>query len=552
MKTFKINSISKDDTLIIKAIGIILIVFHNYFRWIQPITGENEFGISSTYALKSFQIIINNPLEFINVFFNFLGHYGVQIFIFISAYGLTKAYLNSSITWKIFVNKRFVKLYPSLLIATFAMIIFNVAAHGNLPSKNLLIEIGSQLSLLSTFLPGKALSAVGPWWFYSMIFQFYLIFPLLLKVFRRYNVKGLIVISFLSYALLIFLNPLLLNVKLNILNTAIGHLPEFCFGIWLGAKKDFKINIGVYILALLVFAFGNLYKPIWYFSHLATMIILLPILQYLVVKIRQNNFINNIVMFIGLVSVYLFAVHGFIRWEFVGLANFLNYPIAEFLVAIMFFLFSTGIAWVFYTSEKQMRYWVGKSGDNKKQSFKTVLLFVLMAGLVLSVKSCESINYAKQKDKKEVAGQKYIIDFEKNEELELDIIDTVAFSGKKSCLISPEKEYGPEYRFLIKDIDVYKLKEIKVSCAILNNISSYRDVHVVFELRKNSNSTPLSWENQYFKKDTLNNSWIENIMSFKIDGSNARPDSYAKFYVWNNSEESIIIDDFSVEIIYIE
>jgi peptidoglycan/LPS O-acetylase OafA/YrhL len=552
MKAFKINTITKNDTLLLKAIGIILIVFHNYFRWIKPITGENEFGMSPGYLLKSFRILSFNPMEIINVFFNFFGHYGVQIFIFISAYGLTKAYANKSFTWKGFVVKRFYKLYPSLLIATFAMIVFNIAAHGNLPSKNLLIELGSQLSLLSTLIPGKALSAVGPWWFYSMIFQFYLLFPLLLWVNNRFRAKGLILIAILSYVLLIIFNPVLLKFKLNILNTAIGHLPEFCFGIWLAGKKDFKVHFAVYLVALSVFILGNYFKPVWYFSHLAAMIVLLPILQFVISKIKQNDFISKIILFVGVTSVYLFAVHGFLRWEFVGLANFLNYPLTEFLVAILFFLFSLGFAHLLNLLEKQMRTWVRSNEGRKNQSYRVLFLFVLMAGLVLSVKSCESINYAKKKKLKEVVGNKHLIDFEKNEDMNLVIVDTVAFSGKKSCLITPKKEFGPEYRFLIKDVKIEKIKEIKVGCFIYNNLSSYKDIHVVFDIRKNSGGASVNWTNQHFTNETNNDLWIGNKMSFEIDGGDARPDSYAKIYVWNNSEESIIIDDFSVEIVYYE
>ena len=269
MKAIKIKSITKDDTLIYKAIGIILIALHNYYRWVEPITGENEFYSSSSFINNSFQTISGNFLEFINVFFNFLGHYGVQIFIFISAYGLTKGYLNSSVKWGAFVRKRFVKLYPTLLLAAFAMILFNATAHGNMPNKKTLVDIGIQLSLLSTIIPNKALVAVGPWWFYSMIFQFYLIFPLLLKVFRKYKSTGLLLIAMVGYLMVIFLNPVLLNNKINILQTVFGHLPEFCLGIWFASKKEIKINIWIYIFAILIFSLGNYFKIAWYFSHLA-------------------------------------------------------------------------------------------------------------------------------------------------------------------------------------------------------------------------------------------------------------------------------------------
>ncbi|MCK5168857.1 MAG: acyltransferase, partial [Bacteroidales bacterium] len=364
-----------------------------------------------------------------------------------------------------------------------------------MPNKKTLVDIGIQLSLLSTIIPNKALVAVGPWWFYSMIFQFYLIFPVLLRIFEKYKGRGLLIISIAAYVLLIFVNPLLLNLKLNLLHTVFGHLPEFCLGIWIAGKKEFKINIWIYILVIFLFMLGNYYKVAWYFSHLTAMIILLPILQYFVKKIKNNDFINKIFLFIGLISVYLFAVHGFLRWEFVGLANYLNHPVAELITGIMFLIFSIGFAYLLFSTENQMRKWIGLSDNSKHRKYKIIMLIVLLAGLVLSVKACQGINYEKRKNKKETVKQKIVYDFEKKMKSSCTIIDTVAFSGNKSCLISAEKEYGPEYRFFIKDVDVYKVKEIKVSTVIYANIPDPTQVHVVFELRKSSNNSLLNWEN---------------------------------------------------------
>jgi peptidoglycan/LPS O-acetylase OafA/YrhL len=553
MKSFKIKLITKEDTLIFKAIGIILIALHNYFRWVKPITGENEFGMSGGYAINSYQTLLNNPLEVINVFFNFLGHYGVQIFIFISAYGLTKVYLSKSIEWRLFVRKRFLKLYPTILLATFAMIIFNVAGHGNLPNKKLLIDFAAQLSLLSTFIPGKALVGVGPWWFYSMIFQFYLIFPGLLWIYKKYKGQGLIILSIVFYMLLIFVNPMLRPLKLNLLNTAFGHIPEFCFGIWVASRKEFKINILVYILAFIVFILGNYFRPVWHFSHLAAIVVILPLVQYLITKIKLNDFINKIVSFIGLVSVYIFAVHGFLRWDFVGLANFLNYPIAEFLVGIMFLIFSIGMAWLLFNVENQIRLWIKVPDDIKNRNFRFILLFILMAGLVISVKSCESINYAKKKKQgaelKEVVEKKQVIDFEEKINEKYTVIDSLAFNGNKSCLITSKKEYGPVIRVDLKEWDIEKLKTIKVSCALFQSNNSTDKIHIVLEYKNLKSKVRLGWYNKTFEGVDYKDHWCIKEFDFGIDQASILKDSFVVVYIWNNSNDYIIIDDFSVEII---
>lgn len=551
MKAFKIKTISKNDTLLLKAIGIFLIAFHNYYRWVKPISGENEFGMSAGYIQNSFSIIQNNPLEFINVFFNFFGHYGVQIFIFLSAYGLTKVYLNKQESWMQIVVKRFVKLYPSLLLAAFTLVLFGVSAHGNLPSKKMLFSIIAQLSLFSTLIPGKALSAVGPWWFYSMIFQFYLLFPVLLSLFKRLKINALFVISVLSYALLIFVNPLLRTFDLNILHTVFGHLPEFCLGIWIASKKEFKINWLIYVLAIAIFVLSNFFLQAWYFSHLSIIVILLPILQWITVKIKSKDFINKILTFIGLVSVYIFAIHGFLRWEFVGLANFLNHPIAEFLVGLLFILFVVGIAWMLFLVESQIRKWIFNEEAQRYRYLRLIFLLGLVTSLLFLVKMFEHFKYENEQsvgaETSLIWSKKY--DFENRNNKEYLVVDSVSYSGLKSCVITSEQEYGPVIKIDLEEFDIKKLKAIKVSCALYKSGNSEDKVHIVLEHRKTKRKARLGWYNRTFDGAQYENHWCAKEFVFEIDNAIIPKNSFYKIYLWNNSNSLVIIDDFTVDVI---
>ncbi len=38
-----IKTLDKQDTFLIKGIAILSILLHNFFHWIAPFTGENEF-----------------------------------------------------------------------------------------------------------------------------------------------------------------------------------------------------------------------------------------------------------------------------------------------------------------------------------------------------------------------------------------------------------------------------------------------------------------------------------------------------------------------------
>ena len=83
-----IKRYSKQDTSILKGFAIICICLHNFFHYLPPSPGENEFYFSLNHINNFFSQISETPAEFVNLIFSYLGHYGVQIFIFISGYGL--------------------------------------------------------------------------------------------------------------------------------------------------------------------------------------------------------------------------------------------------------------------------------------------------------------------------------------------------------------------------------------------------------------------------------------------------------------------------------
>ena len=86
------KELSKDDSLILKGLAILAIMLHNLFRWIEPSTGENEFSFSHDFVYRFGELLASQPQEFINIIFSYLGHFGVQAFILLSGYGLTKKY----------------------------------------------------------------------------------------------------------------------------------------------------------------------------------------------------------------------------------------------------------------------------------------------------------------------------------------------------------------------------------------------------------------------------------------------------------------------------
>jgi peptidoglycan/LPS O-acetylase OafA/YrhL len=129
--SFTVHPFTREGTNFLKGIAIILIALHNYYRWVSPITGENEFDFSSMALTRSYVFLRSSPLEFFNVFFNFLGHYGVQAFILISAYGLTLSWERSRPAYHRYLLHRIDKLYPPLWFGGLVFILFQILQGGS-------------------------------------------------------------------------------------------------------------------------------------------------------------------------------------------------------------------------------------------------------------------------------------------------------------------------------------------------------------------------------------------------------------------------------------
>lgn len=341
-----IRNYSQQDTSIVKGFAILCICLHNFFHWIAPYTGENELYFSEEYVINFFDRIAESPAEFINIIFTFLGHYGVQIFIFISGLGLTLSMLKKSKTWLSFIVDRLKKLYPLIITALIFYILFTITMDSKLPNENQFKELGYKLLFIHTLLPYQGLTLNGPWWFFGLIFQLYLIFPFLFHIIKRYNTKGFIAICIFSYTWTFISQYLFQDIfEVYYLQNFPGHLPEFCIGIWLALNSDKKINNIFFFLALILFCLSNYYKIFFPFSFLSVTVISIFAYQFFKNIPIQKTLLKKFLIYFGSISMTLFAVHGFLRYPFVQLSNnILNTPLGHICSATLFMTFAIIIA----------------------------------------------------------------------------------------------------------------------------------------------------------------------------------------------------------------
>lgn len=345
--------INKEQTEVIKGIGILFIMFHNLFHWIEPITEQNEFIFNSQNVQDLIYSVTNYPLEIINILFSYFGHYGVQLFIFISGYGLTLSYLAKPQDYSYFIKNRVSKIYPPLLIVLVALLLYKVVSGGL--DVEWLTSALIKIFMLHTLIPGEALSISGPWWFYGLIVQLYILLIPILYVIKRWSWKGFFAILAISYLLIFSLYSPLMTYDLYIMGNAPGHIPEFALGVLMALKPSFVIKKQYIPVLLLLFILGNFYFALFPFTFIiAAYLFIVTVLGLF----QKKSVLTKYLIFYGKISMYLFAIHGLCRGPFAKIALEAGTPIMTIAMGVLFVASVTLAAFIFRESYMFTKKWL--------------------------------------------------------------------------------------------------------------------------------------------------------------------------------------------------
>lgn len=314
---------TKTDTLFFKGIGILMIVLHNYLHRIPGYGLENESQFSTANSIDFLNLLTSfSIVDFFGAIFGFLGHYGVQIFIVFSAYGLSVQYSKyKERPWR-FVLLRLKKVYFLLFFAIAVCLVINYFTGRGVS----LFEIGKRTVLLSTTLSSFSHDFMysmfsGPFWFFALIIQVYILFPLLYKLttsFSRNNVWIVFALSFLVFYIVFFTledyeyTLVKWPVKFSTLGNILGHLPEVVLGITMAHFKFTSFSKSNLLLALGVFIGSQLHVTLFPLSFLAISILLIQGVSYLN-RISPTKF-KNVILYVGQISMILFIVNGPLRF----------------------------------------------------------------------------------------------------------------------------------------------------------------------------------------------------------------------------------------------
>ncbi|MCX7096732.1 MAG: acyltransferase family protein [Methylococcales bacterium] len=348
---------SSTQTTLLKGVGILLIVLHNYYHNLTPLIGENEFAYSQKTFWTFYQTLKISPENFLRAVFSYFGHYGVQIFIFFSTYGLTLKYQKQSLNIGEFFKNRVVKIYFSFLLCVAVYIVLACIKSSFLTNQKVLYwdSLLWKVLLASNFIPRQALMPVGPWWFLPFIMQVYVLYPWLLKAHGKFGVGLFVLVSGGSFLLEWLVNPYLIQQGLNINHTVFGHLSVVCLGIILALQPAIKLPIRYLMLALVVFTLANVNAIFWIAADLSFSVLFLAIAIIALKALSQKGVMTGLLLFYGTISFHLFMVNGFLRSLFHNIAETYHLSWLNDITALASLLFSTLCAYLLMLFDKRLR-----------------------------------------------------------------------------------------------------------------------------------------------------------------------------------------------------
>lgn len=326
--------LTKSDNHLLKGIAILSIMLHNLLHLLPGAVAENEF----TFSARNIQRVLfefhhsQEVWRMVASVFSHFGHYGVPTFLFLSGYGLVMKYEKSlteapsilSFLWQ-HMKKLWGLMIPGFVVALFFLTDWHTFTLSFGKSNPWLT-----LAFLGNFFEFDTL-LYGPWWFFSLMLQFYLLYRIVL--YRWKNPLFLWRLVVLSLVLMWWANDVHLQLSISqssllryIRVSALGHLLPFAIGIstaresgrvklaqWHKACPNSLRNILAILTSLLgviLLYYSAFHFTFWLFSPLFAIMAVVPLttlLQRPALRLGWEHW--------GFYSSALFVYHPIIRAE---------------------------------------------------------------------------------------------------------------------------------------------------------------------------------------------------------------------------------------------
>ena len=172
--------LTRAECAALRGLAIIGIFLHNYCHWLGPVVKENEYTFSQ-HNVDWLTAVMASPDGLLPAHLvSFFGHYGVPVFLFLSAYGLELKYGRSLYAPAFrFVAYHWKKLFSMMIVGFVSFTIVDAMTPGRWHYT--LTQVVAQLAMVHNLLPDPDHNIwPGPFWFFGLMLQLYAVYRLLL------------------------------------------------------------------------------------------------------------------------------------------------------------------------------------------------------------------------------------------------------------------------------------------------------------------------------------------------------------------------------------
>ena len=330
--------LSRAECNLMRGFAILIIVLNNFTHCLKGVILDNEYMFGWN-RIEKFLDNLSHPDGLLP--FNLLSFYcpyGVLLFIFLSGYGLTLKYEKGNgqgTSHKDFVVNHYNKLFVMQVKGLALYFAFVLLCQISFELKG--VHLLFQTLLVGNLNPYQSIMP-GPYWFFGMIMEMYVIFRLF--VYRRKDVfvVALIVLSLIAMAVAGPESDATLYLRIN---CCIAILP-FCLGV-LAARHfnstSLSIHKGGVCLGWLALSFILLtISKFNFFSWLIMPIFVIGTAVAIVKLISRVRLLDSVFGWLGALSGVLFVVHPSVREIVLKNGGFFDgyYSAAAFYLLITF------------------------------------------------------------------------------------------------------------------------------------------------------------------------------------------------------------------------
>lgn len=300
--------LSRAECSALRGLAIIAIVMHNYSHWLRHIVQENEYQYFQ-HNVDWLSRVLVHPDGLLPVhILSFFGHYGVPVFLFLSAYGLEQKYAVKEAGRPYdFVRTHFLKLFKMMIVGFVAFILVDQITPG--AHHYAFMDVVAQLGMFNNLLPSPdKIIWPGPYWFFCLMLQLYIFYRFV--IYRRpwtWTV-GAIMVCWLLQVFCDSGGETLNRLRYNM----IGGMLPFGLGVLYSrygrALSNRAYDMMMVVSALCIVFFSYNYQ-LWYFVP----VFICSFSIGLVKSLGRFPLIFNHFVWVGSISAALFICHPLTR-----------------------------------------------------------------------------------------------------------------------------------------------------------------------------------------------------------------------------------------------